>query len=165
MTSLYVLANEYRAVANTLEDMDLPAESIKDTLEGLAGDLEVKAANVAMVMRNLETTISAIAEAEYQMATRREALENRAESIKEYIKDNMITSGINVISCPYFVLKIQNNPPSVKIDFTESIPPEFMVQPKTPPPQPDKRLIAAAIKNGDHVPGAYLIHTKRLVIK
>lgn len=165
MTSLYELANEYRAVANSLADMDLPAEAVKDTLEGLSGALETKATNVAMVVRNLESTIAAIKDAEDKMQVRREALEKRTESIKEHLKENMIACSINVISCPYFVLKIQDNPPSVKIDNTESIPLEFMVQPKTPPPQPDKRLIAAAIKNGEHVPGTYLIHTKRLVIK
>lgn len=165
MTSLYVLANEYRVVANTIEDMDLPAESIRDTLEGLAGDLEAKAANVAMVVRNLETTISAIAEAEEQMQLRREALENRVGSIKEYIKENMITSGINVISCPYFVLKIQNNPPSIVIDNLDAVPVEYINPPKLLPQSPNKRLMLEVMKDGKDIPGARLIQNKRLVIK
>lgn len=165
MTSLYVLANEYRAVANSLEDMDLPVEAVKDTLEGLAGDLEVKASNVAMVVRNLETTIFAIKEAEEKMVTRRKALENRANSIKEYIKENMITSGIGSISCPHFVLKIQNNPPSVAIDNMEILPTAYMRQPETPPPAPDKKLIASDLKEGTVIPGARLVHGTRLVIK
>lgn len=165
MTSLYVLANEYRAVANTIEDMDLPAECVRDTLEGLAGDLEAKAANVAMVVRNLETTISAIKEAEEQMKARREALENRAESIKEYIKENMITSKINVISCPYFVLKIQNNPPSVVIGNADAVPSKYINPPEPVPTSLNKRMMLEDMKNGVDIPGASIIKKQRLVIK
>lgn len=165
MTSLYVLSNEYRAVANTLEDMDLPAESVRDTLEGLAGDLEAKAANVAMVVRNLETTISAIKEAEEQMKARREALENRAESIKGYILENMVTSGINVISCPHFVLKTRNNPPSVAIFNAYAVPSEYINPPELMPTSFNKGMMREDMKNGVDIPGARLIQKQRLVIK
>jgi hypothetical protein len=67
--SLYKLADEFLAAANQLADLDLPPEAIKDTLESLSGDLEVKAVNVAMFVRGLDATIDAMKTAEKDMAT------------------------------------------------------------------------------------------------
>jgi uncharacterized secreted protein with C-terminal beta-propeller domain len=163
--SLYVLAGEYLAVANKLSDSDLPAEVINDTLEGLSGDLETKATNVAMFIRNLETTAEQIKLAEKTMAERRKAIENKAESIRRYLKDNMQRTGISKIECPYFALAIKKNPPSVVIDDVEAIPAEFMVTPAPPPPAPDKKAIAEKLKNGEEVPGCRLEQGERLEIK
>ena len=82
LPALYELAGEYRAAAEQLADLDLPPEVVADTLEGLAGDLEQKATNVALFARNLEATAAAIKQAEADMAARRKAIENRAASIR-----------------------------------------------------------------------------------
>ena len=50
MTALYLLAEEYRAAAEKLADLDLDEQTVADTLESLAGSVEVKATNVAMFL-------------------------------------------------------------------------------------------------------------------
>ena len=60
MTALYLIVDEYRAAATQLADLDLPPEVVADTLESLAGDLEVKAQNVAHMVRALEADATAI---------------------------------------------------------------------------------------------------------
>ena len=40
MTQLYIIAQEYKDAADKLADLDLDAQTIADTLEGLAGDLD-----------------------------------------------------------------------------------------------------------------------------
>ena len=164
--TLYELAGEYRQAAVALSDMDLDEQTIKDTLEGLSGDLEKKATNVDFFVRNLEATAEQIKLAEKQMADRRKAMENRAERIREYLKANMEIAGINEISCPHFKLAIRKNPPSVVIDAESQIPANYFSQPETPPPQVNKNYIAIAIKAGRVVPGVHLDTTKtRLEIK
>lgn len=164
--TLYELAGEYHQAAVALSDMDLDEQTIKDTLEGLSGDLEKKATNVAFFVRNLESTGEQIKLAEKQMADRRKAIENRAERIREYLKTSMEFAGISEISCPHFKLAIRKNPPSVVIDAESQIPSDYMTQPVAPPPAPDKKLIAQAIKDGFTVPGAHLDTSKtRLDIK
>lgn len=164
--TLYELAGEYRQAAIALSDMDLDEVTIKDTLEGLSGDLEKKATNVAFFIRNLEAAAEQIKLAEKQMSDRRKAMENRAERIKEYLKASMEHSSINEISCPYFKLAIRKNPPSVVIDAESQIDACYFSQPETPPPQINKKLIAAAIKAGVDVTGAHLNTTNtRLEIK
>ncbi|QDQ28272.1 siphovirus Gp157 family protein [Chitinimonas arctica] len=165
MTALYVLAKEYRTAAEKLADLDLPPEMIADTLEGLAGALEHKATNVAMFIRNLEANVEAIKGAEKQMAERRRAMESRAENLRDYLKGAMQATQISVIESPYFKVAIRSNPESVVIDATSQIPAEFMRRPDPPPAQPDKKLIAEAIKAGRDVPGAHLARGQRLDIR
>jgi hypothetical protein len=165
MTSLYVLAGHYRAVEQKLLDSDVDPQTIADTLESLSGDLEEKATNVACFIRNLESSAEQIKQAEKQMADRRKSLETKAESMKRYLKENMQRTGITKVECPYFAISLKKNPPAVVIDDASAIPADYMVTPPAPPPAPDKKLIAQAIKDGYEVPGAHLETGERVEIK
>lgn len=163
--SLYVLANEYQAAANQLADLDLPAEVVADTLEGMTGSIEEKSVNVAMFIRNLESSAEQMKAAENEMAKRRKAVENRAASVCRYLFDNMIRCGITKIDSPYFNLAIRDNPESVVIDNADELPKEYLTQPAPPAPAPDKKAIKDAIKAGVVVPGAHIERGQRLEIK
>lgn len=164
-TALYELAAEYKHAAEQMADLDLPDNVIADTLEGLSGAIEAKATNVACFIRNLEASAEQIKEAEERMAARRKAIENRAGRIKDYLKRNMLLTGIDKIECPYFSIAIRDNPPAVVIDAASQIPQEFLRQPEPPPAVADKKLIAASIKAGKDVPGVHLEQSKRIEIK
>lgn len=164
MTALYEIAATYRADAEKLADMDLDEQTLADTLEGLGGELEVKAQNVVMFARNLEATAAAIKEAEAQMAARRKAIENRAAGMRAYVMTSMQVANVQKIECPFFKLALQNNPPAVDVFEAATVPSEFWVQAPPPPPALDKKAIAAAIKAGREVPGAKLTQGQRLVV-
>ncbi|MCW1959830.1 MAG: siphovirus Gp157 family protein [Mycobacterium sp.] len=165
MTQLYVLANEYRAAASRLLELDLDEQTVADTLEGLSGELETKAVSVAMVARNLEAAAAAIKAAEQEMAARRKAVEARADGLRRYLKSCMEGVGITRIECPHFVLSIKSNPKSVVIDDEAQLPVEFMRQPAPPPAEPDKKAIKVAIEAGREVAGARLSAGTRLDIR
>lgn len=165
MTALYQLVADYRDAAQLLADIEADDQTVADTLEAMAGDVEVKAVNVAMMARNLETTAEAIREAEKAMATRRKSIEARAENLRRYLQGAMEAIGIQKIECPQFALSIKTNPPSVDVFDEKQIPAAFMRQPETPPPAPDKVAIKAAIKAGQEIPGARLTQSKALCIK
>lgn len=165
MTSLYNIAAEYRDSANKLQDLDLDAQTLADTLDGLSGELEVKAKNVAFFARNLEATAASIKQAEVEMAARRKSLEQRAESLRQYIFASMQVAGVEQIECPHFRLSIKKNPAAVDVYEALLIPSEFMTTPVAPAPAPDKKAIAEALKAGREVPGAKLTQGKRLEIK
>jgi hypothetical protein len=162
--SLYSIAAEYRADCEKLCDLDLDEATLRDTLEGMSGDLEVKARNVAMFCRDLEATAASIKDAEAQMAKRRKAIENKAAGVRKYLHDSMQFAGIHKIDTPHFCLTIKNNPPSVDVFEPGLIPEEFMKQPEPPPAVPNKTAIAGALKAGIDVPGARLAHGTRLDI-
>ena len=165
MTALYVIAQDYRAAAEALADLDLDAETVADTLDSLSGEFEQKAVAVSMFARNLEATAAQIKEAESAMAARRKALENRADSLKRYLLGAMQTTGITKVECPYFRLSVRDNPPAVDVFDAAQVPAEFMVTPPPPPAAPDKAAIKAAIKGGRDVPGCRLTQGQRLEIK
>lgn len=165
LPALYELAREYRDAAERLADLDLDEQTVADTLEGLAGDLEVKATNVAMFARNLEATAAQIKDAEAQMAARRKAVENRATNLRRYLLVSMQQAGIQKIECPYFRLAVRDNPPAVDVFDAAQVPAEFMRQPETPPPVPDKTAIKDELKAGRDVPGCRLTVGQRLDIK
>lgn len=163
--TLYTIADSYLQDVAKLQDLDLDPQTIADTLEGMAGDLEVKATNVAMFIRNLESLCDQIKQAEAAMAARRKAIETRAESIREYLLTNMVRTGITKIESPYFKIALRNNPPSVVVDDPTAIPAKYMRQAEAPPPAPDKKEIKAAIEFGENVPGARLVTKQSVTIK
>jgi hypothetical protein len=165
MTTLYELAAQYKADLEKLSDLDLPEETVRDTLEGMTGDLETKAQNVAAFIRNLETTAEAIKQAEADMAKRRKAIEARTERLKTYTLEAMTANGIERIVSPYFALTVAKNPPSVDIYDIKQVPEQFMRQPEPPPPSPDKKTIMAKLKEGEEIAGCRLNQGVRLQIK
>lgn len=164
MQPLYQLATEYRALSDRLHDTDLDEQTILDTLEAEAGDIEVKATNIAKVFRNLEAMAEQIKQAERQMSERRNALEKRSERLRAYLHGNMEKAGISKIESPWFVVSIRKNPASVVIDAESEIPIDFM---REIPAKysPDKAAIKSAIQDGVIIPGCHLEQSTRLEIK
>lgn len=162
--ALYELAAEYRDAAERLQDLDLPPEVVADTLDSLSGDLSVKAENVARLVANLKDTAEAIKAAETRMADRRQAIERRAQSVRDYLMRCMLSAGIKKIDGPYVRLAIRDNPPSVDVFDPQQIPANYMRQAAPPPPSPDKTAIKVALQAGADVPGARLTKTQRIEI-
>jgi hypothetical protein len=163
--SLYLIAAEFRQMVERLTDCQDDAAAIADTIEAESYPLEVKAQNVAYAIRNLEASAAAIKEAEAQMAERRKRIEKRAEQVKEYLKTCMEVAGVSKIECPHFSLAIAKNPAGVEVFEPGLVPADFMRQPETPPPAPDKAKIKEALKAGQEVPGCLLTAGTRLAIK
>ncbi len=163
--ALYQLADLYLQDLQKLAELDLDEQTVIDTLDGLSGDLEVKATNVAAFARNLEASADAIKGAEAQMAARRKAIEKRAESLRRYLKDNMERVGILKIESPQFCLSIKKNPPAVHVEAADLVPEEFMKESPPPPPYLDKKAVSEALKAGRDVPGCRLEQGTRLEIK
>lgn len=165
---LYELTAQYRSLEALESADDLPPEVIRDTLEGLTGEIQEKATNVALFIRNLESVADAIDSAAAKMRLRGERLRKRAQSLHEYLLLNMQATGITKVESPFFTLTVRKNPPSVVIDSEKLIPTEYMRTPTPPPPPqavPDKDAIKRAIKSGIEVPGAHTEQRERLEIE
>ncbi len=163
-TSLFVLVDEYRALAEKLADMDLDAQTVADTLEGASGALEVKAQNVAYVALNFEASAKAIKEHAAAQLERAKAIQARADGLRAYLQRCIEGAGIEKIEGPGVAIGFRKSS-AVVIDGADLIPAEYMRQPETPPPAPDKKAIADAIKAGAEIPGAHIEHRQNLFIK
>jgi len=165
--SLYQLSSHYVQALDFLTDpdMDLPMEAVNDTLEGLGGELEDKAVNVAKFLRNLEATAEAIKAAEASMAKRRKALEEKVKWLKDYIKSNMEATGISKIECPYFKLSIARNPAALELFDTVALPAKYKRSETVTVEHIDKAAIKTALAQGQAIPGARLTNGTRLSIR
>lgn len=164
--ALYVLAGEYQQLAERLSSMDLDATTVADTIEasGLTEAIADKAMGIEMVARTIEMHTPAI-DAEIERLTKlKKQRQAAASGLRDYLKKHMIAAQIEKIDGPLFKIKLQNNPAAVDIFEPGLVPAEFMTQPAPPPPAPDKKAIAGAIKAGIEVPGARLTQGQRLVV-
>lgn len=170
MTSLalYAVADEYMVALNRLAELDLDPQTVADTLESLSGDLEAKATNVGLYIRNIGALVAGMKDAEASMKARREKAEKHVENLSAYLKANMERTGVTKIEGPMLALQIKKNPPAVVIDAPDLVPAFFWKLPPPPPPPVrgiDKAAIKAAIAEGEEVPGARLVQGTRLEIK
>lgn len=162
--NLYELAAEHRDAHERMEAAGFDEQTIYDTLDSLSGDMEEKAISVAKVVRNLEAETAAIMDAIAEMQSRADANVRKAKGLRKYLMEAMTACGFRKVSCPYFVVSVRETPAAVVIDDELAIPYHFMVQPEAPPPRPDKRAIAEAIK-AFPVPWAHLQKSTRLDIR
>lgn len=163
--NLYEIATQYRQDADNLATLDLDDETLANTLEGLGHDLEEKATNCVAVIKNLEALADAIKVAEAQMEERRNAIENRAERVKEWVLRCMQAAEIQKIETPLFRISRRKNPGRVIVDASSLIPEGFWRHKPAPPPEVDKASILEAYKKGLEIPGAHVEQSERLDIK
>lgn len=149
MTTLYQLTTDFSDLMECDDDISNALADI------VAGQIEHKAENVCKFLTVLETTAEQFRAEEKRISAARKALENKAERVKEYIKESMLNADIEKLSAGTFKLSVSLSPGSVSIDDIASIPARFLtVIPEQY--QPDKAAIKAAIKAGEDVPGAHI---------
>lgn len=163
--ALYQIADAYLADIARLQDTDLDEQTIADTIEAMGGDLETKATNVAMFIKNLDASAEQIKAAEKAMAERRKSIEHKAEHIRNYLLSNMVRTGITKIECPYFAISVRKNPPSVVVDDESSIPDTYFDTPPPPARVLNKNRLKDDLKNGAVIDGAHLESGSSLQIR
>lgn len=158
LPALYQLADAYVALADKLADFDLDEQTVTDTLEGAAGDIEAKALEMAKMVRNWEAVAEQIDAEVERMSKRSGAYKKRCARVKEYLHANLKRAGImKVPSAVGPGILIKKNPPSIAIDDAAKVPDEYRRIPDMPMPEPDKKAIRKAIDAGIEVEGARLV--------
>lgn len=163
--TLYELTTEYMELLAMLEDPDVDDELIADTLEGIDGELEVKADGYARVMRQMDADAKAIKAEEERLANRRKSLENRAANLKGRLQQMMEITGKVKFKTELFSFGIQKNPAAVVIDeqYIENIPEEYLIRQD---PKIDRAKLKEDLKAGKDLDGiAHLEQTESLRIR
>jgi len=159
---LWELSKQYRELLESIDDIS-DSEAIQDTLESVEGTLQVKAQNTIAYTEELQMVVDRAKDIVKQKKELIKVIQNKIDSIKNYVKVNMEINYINEIITDDFILKLKDNPPKVII-LDESVIPAKHVKEKTTY-SIDKKSISASLKSGQRVNGAELQQTKRLEIK
>lgn len=161
MARLYELTQNYNNLLEVLDNPEIPQEMITEAINAVGEEFEEKAENLAKVIKSIEVDINGYKEEEQRLCSRRESLENRVATLKEYLDNSMKATGKLKIKGKVFTLAIQKNAPSVDILNEEAIPEEYFVVKKNL----SKKDILAALKEGQVIPGAAIKQTESLRIR
>lgn len=164
MSTLYELELDYMKLLEMAEDPEIDAEVLSDTLEGIEGEIEIKAENYAKVIKELEGQVAVIEAEAKRLSAKKTAIENNISTIKQRLEDAMKTTGKTKFKTELFSFNIQKNPPSVKVneDMMKDIPLEYLVFPE---PKVDKKKVLSEIKEGKEFEWAVLTQSESLRIR
>lgn len=162
--TLYEISNEYLSSLNNAMTGDEINEEQLLSIRFLEGNLDDKIVAVAAYIKNLESESESIKSAMKEMKLRSERLDNKASFLTGYLKSHMEICGIKEVrKSPHFVIKVKQNPISVRIDNEEMIDSYFKKIKVTS--CIDKLKIKEALDRGVEVIGAHLEQKTRLEIK
>ena len=162
MAKLYDLTEQYNNLAELLDNPEIDQAIILEALNQVNDDIEVKAENIAKLIKSIESDVNGLKAEEKRLADRRKTLENRVESLKGYLFTNMRATKHEKIKGSIFTLAIAKNPPSVNIKDLKGIPQTYFL-----PQEPvlDKKTLLNDLKEGKTIEGAELQQSEGLRIR
>lgn len=163
MKPLYALVAQHKALER-LDPEEIDEATLLATLEGLEGEIALKAESCAAYIMNVESFATAVEEAAKKMQIRADRINARAEKVRAYLMTQMDAMGQTKIETPEFTMQIKKNPQSLIIDDIDKIPAKYKYFP-TVLAAVDKMSVRDALDKKEVVPGAHLHQGRRLTIK
>lgn len=157
---LYELTRNWNEVQSLAEQLD--SETLKDTLDSINEEIEIKVENTAKVIKNLEGDSDVLKAEIKRLSDKKKAIDNNIKGIKSYLQIEMERVGKEKIKGPLFSVNIQNNPQSLDIQDETYIPEGFYVEQE---PALDKKQLLKEIKDGLEVPGVEIKQTRSLRLR
>lgn len=153
MATMYELTSDYMAVLDMANNPDIPPEVIADTLEGISGEIELKAENSAIIIKELEAEMLKLKTEEIRLSSRRKAIENNIEVIKQRLYNAMKLTGKEKFKTALFNFTIGKNPVKLVIDNESLIPKKYYVkqEPKLDAAKLKEDLKAGAVRKYAHL--------------
>ena len=139
MSTLYQLTEEYQELLSMALDPDIDEEALKDTMEGIEGEIEQKIDGYVKAMREVEANMEMRKAEAKRLTDSVKALGSHLSSMNNMLYYAMKATGKTKIRTELFDCRIQKNPPSLKIDNPDRVPEEFLI------PQ-DPKINTTAIK-------------------
>jgi len=159
---LFEISHAYETLLMGIDEMT--EEEFAEQLEAIAGALEEKADNTALVYKTLTAEAEALKAEEEKLKMRRQAKEKRAESLKEYLSRCLLAADKTKLETERNVISFRKSQ-SVYIADEESFcgRGEYVTEKITR--APDKKAILEDLKEGVVIEGAILHEKMNIQIK
>jgi len=141
MATLYELTGQFQQLLEMAETGDIEPDILKDTLDGIDGEIEIKADGYAKVIRELDGRVLMLKSEIERLSGKKSSIENNIKTMKESLENAMKTTGKTKFKTDLFGFNIQNNPPRLIID--KDVPEEFLIP---QPPKVDNARIKQLLK-------------------
>jgi hypothetical protein len=158
--SLRELVANYK-VFETFEDLD--PQMREDTLSSLRDSIEVKAENIAYVIRSKDLEIDAVDVEIKRLSERKKAMQNARDRLKSYLEEQLTLAGMDKVKTPTLTVSLQNNPPSVQIADENLVPDEFVTIETIR--KIDKKSLLQRLKDGEVIDGISIHQGRSLRIR
>lgn len=142
---LYELSSDYQALLDLAGDPDLDDQLLKDTLEGLEGEIEIRAEEACKIIRELEAREEAIKAERERLEKIQKRCAKSADVIKDDLKALMESTGKKSIKTELFNLGVRKAPHKLVIDEPDQVPEAFYIP---QPPKVDNKAIKDALAAG-----------------
>lgn len=123
MSKLYELTTDLLALQEMLESPLDDEDVLRDTLEAVQGEYELKLEAYCKVIKNLEADMEALKNEAKRLTDKRKVLENNIERLKKAMFDSMKATNTDKVKGQLFTVAIQKNggklPVIVDVDVTE----------------------------------------------
>lgn len=140
-----------------------------DTLEGIEGEFEVKAENVAQYIKSLKAMEADLKEEEAKLNRRRKVYTRKIENMVTYMKNCMLMMNLKKVETSKAKITLRNNAPSLVItdegkfiDMLQEHGRDDLL--KYTAPAINKAEVKKLIKNGEQFEGARLEASQSLTI-
>lgn len=108
--TLYEISEDYLKILEMLEgDESIDPQILKDSLEGIEGEFEVKVDNYARIIKELRAESEKYATEIGRMQARMKKLANNEKRLKQYLYDSMKATGKLKFKTDLFSFDIQKN--------------------------------------------------------
>lgn len=159
---LYELRDEYQSLLNMVEEGELTAEQIADTMDAIGHEFDDKARNCLMMVKHLEGQQAiAMAEAE-RLESLSNSYETQADKLKEYIRGNMEALGRDKMDLGIFKVTLKKPTTTLGLVDESKIPASYYkIIPESK--KLDKRALLADLKQSP-IEGVELRDGKRALL-
>jgi len=154
---LYELTAQHKQLEE-IEETDDMAQAIADTFEALEGEFNDKAISLITVVNNMQSDTESIDREIQRLQNRKKVIQNRQDSLREYLRTNMDACGISKISCPLFTITLAKGRDVVLIEDETKIPTDYLNIKTSVTPM--KAELLKDLKQGVDIPGAALGKSK-----
>ncbi len=154
MRCLYEITGDYLTLLEMLtEEENLEEQVVKDTLDGIEGEFEIKAENYAKIIKELSAEADKFEKEKKRLEERQKTLENSVKFLKDTLFNSMQATGKTKFKTDLFSFGIQKNGGKRPIELVPDaeIPKEYLKK-----PEPNNDLIRKALEEGKTLPFAVL---------
>ena len=125
MSALFDLVGEYKELYAMLTE-DADDEVIRDTLEGVAGEIEVKSEGYVAIINRLDMEIDACKKQRDMWVHNLKVRENAMNRLKTRLSEAMVQLGKDEIKAGANTIKLTNNGGQLPIMYTADVPKEYI---------------------------------------
>lgn len=163
MTKLYEISDNYHDAMKMVEDGEITAEMMADTLDAIEGERDEKLTACGAQVLNLLANANTIGNEIKRLQARKKAFENNAKWLKQYMLTHMQRMGCSRIETPLYSIKVNaGKSKSVEITDLAKLDDQFITEITTV--KVDKKAIGDLLKAGETVAGAELAVKDTLTI-